>query len=94
VREVAAVLHIPESALRVGDEPPGRFRFVTGYLPSTPPGRRLTIYISRETAVISPERTVTAKDLFDKTAAGIAVSFPVADKRPDIVVGDVIAYYH
>jgi hypothetical protein len=94
VREVSVALHVPESALRAGDEPPGRFRFVSCYLPDKPPGTLLTIYVSRDAAVMSPERKVSAADLLDKTASGIAVSFPVADKRPDVVVGDVIAYYH
>jgi len=94
VREVATALHVPESALRAGDEPPGRFRFVSGFIPDEPLGRRLTIYFSRDATVFSPERKVGATDLLDKTAAGIAVSFPIADKRPDVVVGDVIAYYH
>ena len=94
VREVAVTLHVPESALRAGDEPPGRFRFVSGYFPTEPLGRRLTVYVSREASVMSPDRKVSAVELLDKTATGIAVSFPVADKRPDVVVGDVIAYYH
>ncbi|MBN9690592.1 MAG: hypothetical protein J0M24_10160 [Verrucomicrobia bacterium] len=94
VREVAVALHVPESALRAGDEPPGRFRLVSGHIPTEPLGRTLTVYVSREASVMSPDRKVSAAELLDKTAAGIAVSFPVADKRPDIVVGDVIAYYH
>lgn len=94
VREVVAALHVPESSLHATDEPPGRFRMVSGYLPSEPLGRRLTLYVSREAAVISHDRKVAAADLFDKVASGIAVSFPIADKRPDVVVGDVIAYYH
>ena len=94
VREVATALHVPESALRAGDEPPGRFSFVYGNFTTEPLGRRLTIYVSREGAVMSPERKVSAADLLDKTASGIAVSFPVADKRADVVVGEVIAYYH
>ncbi len=94
VREVAVALHVPESAFRAGDEPPGRFRFVSGYFPTEPLGRTLTIYVSRETSVMSPDRKVSAVELLDKIAAGIAVSFPVAEKRPDVVVGDVIAYYH
>lgn len=94
VREVAVALHVPESALRAGDEPPGRFRLVSGHFPTEPLGRTLTVYVSREASVMSPDRKVSAAELLDKTAAGIAVSFPVADKRPDIVVGDVIAYYH
>jgi hypothetical protein len=94
VREVASALHVSESALRPGDEPPGKFRFVSGYLPDEPFGRRLTIYFSRDATVFSPDRQVSVADLLDKRAAGIAVSFPVADKRPDVVVGDVVAYYH
>jgi hypothetical protein len=94
VREVADALRVPESALRAGDEPPGRFRFVSGYFPDEPLGRRLTIYVSRDAAVMSPERKVSGADLLDKTAAGIAISFPATDKRPDVVVGDVIPYYH
>jgi hypothetical protein len=94
VREVASALHVPESALRPGDEPPGKFRFVSGSIPGEPLGRRLTIYLSRDATVFSPELKVSVADLLDKTAAGIAVSFPASDKRPDVVVGDVITYYH
>jgi hypothetical protein len=94
VREVATSLHVPESSLRAGDEPPGRFGFVSAYIPSEPLGRRLVIYVSRDPSVISPERKVSAADLLEKSAAGIAVSFPVGDERPDVVVGDVIAHYH
>jgi len=92
VRQVAAALNMPESALKAGAEPPTRFRFVYGYLPGEPLGRRVTIYVSRESAVISADGKVAAKDLFDKTATGIAVSFPVADKRADIVVVDAISH--
>lgn len=92
VREVVVSLRMPESSLQAGDEPPGRFRMVSGYLPDEPLGRRLTIYVSREAGVISQDRKVVAADLFDKIASGIAVSFP--DGRPDVVVGDVVAYYH
>jgi hypothetical protein len=76
VREVATSLSVPESALRAGDEPPGRFRFVSAYLPNEPLGRRLVIYVSRDASVMSPERKVLAADLLDKTTAGIAVSQP------------------
>lgn len=31
VGEVVAALHVPESTLRAEDEPPGRFRMVSGY---------------------------------------------------------------
>src|SRR5438045_2546820 len=93
VREVASALHIPDSALHARDEPPGTFRFVSGYFPDKPLGRELTIYVSRDAAVMSHERKVLATNLLDKTASGIAVSFPIADERPDVVVGDVIAYY-
>jgi len=92
VREVALAHHVPESSLHAGDEPPVRFRMVSGYLPGEPLRRRLTIYVSREAAVISHDRKVAAADLFDKVASGIAVGFP--DRRPDVVVGDVIFYYH
>ena len=51
VREVAASFHIPETSLRAGDEPPGRFRLVSGYFPDEPIGKQLTIYVSREAAV-------------------------------------------
>jgi hypothetical protein len=44
VREVAIALHVPEASLRPGDEPPGEFCFVSGYLPDEPLGRRLVIY--------------------------------------------------
>lgn len=94
VREVASALHVPELALRPGDEPPGKFRFVSGYISDEPLGRRLTIYFGRDATVFSPERKVSVADLLNKTAAGIVVSFPVADKRPDVVVGDVIGYDH
>lgn len=94
VREVATALRVPESALRAGDEPPGRFRFVSGYFPTEPHGRKLTVYVSREASVMSPDRKVTAVELLDKTATGIAISFPVEDKRSDVVVGNVIPYYH
>ena len=94
VREVVIALHVPESALVAGDEPPGRFRFVSGHFPTEPLGRKLTVYVSREASVMSPDRKVSVGELLDKTAVGIAVSFPVADKRPDVVVGEVIGYYH
>jgi hypothetical protein len=94
VQEVASALDVPESSLRPGDEPPGEFRIVSGYLPDEPFGRRLVIYVSRADAVFSPERKISPEVLFDKKAVGIAVSFPVAERRPDVVVGDVIGYYH
>ena len=94
VREVVTALDVPVTALRAGDEPPGRFRFVSGHFPTEPLGRTLTVYVSREASVMSPDRKVSAVELLDKTAAGIAVSFPAAEKRPDIVVGDAIVYYH
>jgi hypothetical protein len=94
VREVAIALQVPASALRAGDEPPGVFRFVSGYFTTEPIGRMLTVYVSREAAVISPNREATAADLLDKPAVGIAVTFPVADKRPDVVVGNAIGFFH
>ncbi len=94
VREVVTKLEVPESALRVGDEPPGRFRFITFFLPGEPLGRRLTIYVSREAALISNQSTVKPADLFDKVVTGVAISFPIADKKPDVAVGDVITHFH
>ena len=94
VREVASVLGVPEASLRAGDEPPGKLRFVSGYLPGAAAGRRLTIYLNPKGAVISSGHTIPISELLDRTAVGIAVSFPVADKRPDICVGEVIGYYH
>jgi hypothetical protein len=93
-REVASVLGVSEASLRAGDEPPGKFRFVSGYLPGVAAGRRLTIYLNANDAVLPSERTIPISMLLDRTAVGIAVSFPVADKRPDICVGEVIGYYH
>jgi hypothetical protein len=92
VREVFAALNVPESALRAGAEPPSRFRFVSGYLPGEPLGHRLTVYVSREAALISADGKVSAAELFDKRATGIALSFPVAEKRADVAVGEIISY--
>ena len=95
VREVAAALHVPESSLRASDEPPGIFRLVEGFWQESPFDRRLTIYVGREAAVIRIDGgKVLPSDLFDKTVVGIAVWFPMEDKRPDLVVGDVIWRYH
>jgi hypothetical protein len=87
VGEVVATLHVPESTLRAEDEPPGRFWMVSGYLPGEPLGRRLVVSVSREEAIFSPDRKVSAADLFSKRTAGIAVSFP--DRPEEVVVGKI-----
>ena len=66
---------------------------VGGRLPGEPEGMILHIYISRDAAVLSTNRNLSAEALLDKTATGIVVEFPLSEKRHDVYVGEVIPYY-
>jgi hypothetical protein len=94
VSEVAAVFRISGSALRASDEPPGDYWIVSGYLPDEPLGRRISMYLGRNTKVFARDHKFALTNMLDKPVVGIAVSFPIAEKKPDIFVGDVPRFYH